>query len=138
MLLLYYTLQKNTKYQGIETYQVTNKGELKVKLKEYLAEYSGNDKVIIGVHDCIIDEETNTTLVDIVRRFVALPFVELFIVQPIKDYSELVETTNVHVVFKLTKKIYDYIEYYNNKGVRVHTIDDVSYFFYGMDANISK
>lgn len=137
MLLLYSTLPKNLDYKGIETYQVTNKAELKNKMKQYYENHSGTDNVVVAIHDCEVDDN-GLTLVDYVYKYVSYPFVELFIMSPIKDYSSMVELTNLNLVFKLNKKINDYVAYYKPKGIRIHTIDELGYFFYGLDVVVSN
>lgn len=132
MLLLYSELPKSVIYQGIDTYQVTNRDGVRHILKEYYGANSGKDKMVIGIHDQVIDD-MGGTLVDLIARYVVLPFVELYIVYPQRDYSDIAIGNNLNLVFKISNRIQDYVKHYAPTGIKLHSIDDVSYFFYGID-----
>ena len=88
--------------------------------------------MVIGIHDQVIDD-MGGTLVDLIARYVLLPFVELYIVYPQRDYSDIAIGNNLNLVFKISNRIQDYVKHYAPTGIKLHSIDDVSYFFYGID-----
>lgn len=127
MIIFYQDTFKSRLPLNVEHFKVTTLLELKNRIKEYYSENEDSDTVALAIYDCSIGE---SSLVEMMRKYVDFEFVELHIFEPVAAYK-FKNIKNYNVVFRMSDTSFNTAEQYTKlcPEAYVHLSDNTSSYF---------
>lgn len=105
-----------------------DKTQIKNVLKEYYNSLENDNVIPLAIYDCEL--ESGETLIDVCKRYIDFPFIELHVFEPLKPY-QFNDINNFNAIFEMKNNSFQYAQEYADltSNVYTHLTDNPSSYF---------